>query len=128
MSNWPTTIVQEDINAYAEVSGDFNRIHVDPEFARTTPYGGTIAHGCIAGAIVTRYLVQDLALGPRFRGLSLKFVNAVRSGDSLHCTAQAPPQDATTVEVVCRNQREETVAIGTAKLSATIGRDQHGHA
>ena len=35
MSQWPTTIDQDDINAYAEVSNDFNPIHVDPEFART---------------------------------------------------------------------------------------------
>jgi len=117
MSQWPTTIVQDDINAYAEVSGDFNRIHVDPEFARTTPFGGTIAHGCIAGAIVTRYLVQDLGLGARLRRLSLKFVNPVRSGDSLHCEARTREGGAGTLEVVCRNQRDEPVAIGSATLA-----------
>jgi len=122
MSKWPTTIVQEDINIYAEVSADFNPIHVDPDFARTTPYGTTIAHGCIVGAIVSRHLVERMGFQNRVRSVRLKFIGPVRSGDSLECTAEPEESDAETpgtrsFKVFCSNQKGETVAVGSAAIS-----------
>ena len=38
-------ISQERINRWAELSGDFNLLHVDPAYAANTPFKGTIAHG-----------------------------------------------------------------------------------
>lgn len=38
-------VTQEQVNAFADLTGDHQYIHVDPERARQTPYGGTIAHG-----------------------------------------------------------------------------------
>ena len=122
MSEWPTTIVQGDIDAYAEVSADFNPIHVDPDFARTTPYGTTIAHGCIVGAVVSRHLVERMGFADRVRSVRLKFIAPVRSGDSLQCAAE-PDEDEgerpglRTFKVSCSNQRNETVAVGTAAIS-----------
>jgi acyl dehydratase len=43
-SEW-RDVRQEDIDAFADVTGDHQFIHVDPERARQTPFGGTIAHG-----------------------------------------------------------------------------------
>ena len=40
-----TTITQEDVNLFADATGDHQWIHVDPERAKNGPYGGTIAHG-----------------------------------------------------------------------------------
>jgi 3-hydroxybutyryl-CoA dehydratase len=116
MTDWPCTIVQEDINAYAEVSADFNPIHVDPEFARTTPYGTTIAHGCIVGAVVTRHLVENMGFAGRVKSVKLKFIAPVRAGDSLQCTAE-PEGKSGEYKVSCSNQRNETVAVGSALIS-----------
>jgi 3-hydroxybutyryl-CoA dehydratase len=122
MSDWPTTIVQDDINVYAEVSADFNPIHVDLEFARTTPYGTTIAHGCIVGAVVSRHLVERMGFAKRVRSVRLKFIGPVRSGDSLECAAEPEhrgdvPPGARSYKVFCSNQKGETVAVGTAAIS-----------
>jgi acyl dehydratase len=38
-------VTQEEVNAFADATGDHQWIHVDPERAKTSPYGGTIAHG-----------------------------------------------------------------------------------
>ena len=38
-------MTQERVNRFADVTDDHNPIHVDPEFAKNTPFGGTIAHG-----------------------------------------------------------------------------------
>jgi len=54
VSDWHE-VTQEEINAFADVTGDHQWIHVDPERARETPFGGTIAHG-----------LYTLSLGPRF--------------------------------------------------------------
>jgi acyl dehydratase len=54
VSDWKL-VTQEDIDAFAEVTGDDQFIHVDPERAKQTPFGGTIAHG-----------YYTLSLAPRF--------------------------------------------------------------
>ena len=43
-SDWHE-VTQSDVNAFADVTGDHQWIHVDPDRARSTPFGGTIAHG-----------------------------------------------------------------------------------
>ena len=48
-------VTQEMVNAFAEATEDFQWIHVDPERAKETPFGGTIAHGLFT-----------LSLGPKF--------------------------------------------------------------
>ena len=53
-SDW-LSITQESIDAFAEATGDHYWIHVDPERARDSPLGSTIAHGLLT-----------LSLGPRF--------------------------------------------------------------
>lgn len=60
-----TEIGQEQVNAFADVTGDHNFLHVDPERARATPFRGTIAHGFLGLAFlapVTQLLsVSDAA-------------------------------------------------------------------
>jgi acyl dehydratase len=54
VSDW-LEVTQADIDAFAQATGDHQWIHVDPERAAQTPFGGTIAHGLLT-----------LSLGPRF--------------------------------------------------------------
>ncbi len=54
VSEW-YEVTQERVDAFAETTGDHQWIHVDPERARETPFGGTIAHGLFT-----------LSLGPQF--------------------------------------------------------------
>lgn len=76
------TIDQDMINAWAEVSGDHNPLHVDPEYARTTRFGGTIAHGHIALGWLCEMMLS-WAGGAWLRGGALKqvrFVAPIRPG------------------------------------------------
>jgi acyl dehydratase len=54
VSDWHE-VTQDEINAFAEATGDDQFIHVDPQRAAQTPFGSTIAHG-----------LYTLSLGPRF--------------------------------------------------------------
>jgi 3-hydroxybutyryl-CoA dehydratase len=51
------TISQAMINKWAEVSGDFNPLHVDPEFGKKTLFGSNIAHG----PLILSFLIEMLA-------------------------------------------------------------------
>jgi 3-hydroxybutyryl-CoA dehydratase len=51
-------IVQKDINLYAKASRDFNPIHIDEDFAKNTPLGGTIAHGMLILAYVSQMMTN----------------------------------------------------------------------
>ncbi len=59
-------VSQDQVDRFAEVTGDHNFIHVDPERARSTPFGGTIAHGFLTLSLlapVTQQLqVTDAAV------------------------------------------------------------------
>ncbi|RRV06271.1 MaoC family dehydratase [Pseudomonas sp. v388] len=61
-SDW-LTIDQERINLFAEATGDHQFIHVDPEQAAKTPFGGTIAHGFLSLSLIPK-LMEDLLVLP----------------------------------------------------------------
>ena len=60
-SDWHE-VTQEDINAFADVTGDHQWIHVDVERAKDTPFGGTIAHGYYTLSLAPMFTEQIFAL------------------------------------------------------------------
>jgi acyl dehydratase len=60
-SDWHE-VTQADIDAFADVTGDHQWIHVDPERAKQTPFGGTIAHGYYTLSLAPRFTEQIMAL------------------------------------------------------------------
>ena len=81
------TVTEADTVNFAGVSGDFNPLHTDEEFAKATPFGGRIAHGVLGLAIATGQANQ---LGI-FEGTTIalmqqtiKYVGAVKFGDTIH--------------------------------------------
>ncbi|HEX2398140.1 MAG TPA: MaoC family dehydratase, partial [Solirubrobacteraceae bacterium] len=57
VSDWHE-VTQESVNEFADVTGDHNWIHVDPERAKETPFGGTIAHGFYTLSLVPRFAYE----------------------------------------------------------------------
>jgi acyl dehydratase len=55
-------VTQADIDTFADVTGDHQWIHVDPERARETPFGGTIAHGYYTVALAPRFADEIMRL------------------------------------------------------------------
>jgi 3-hydroxybutyryl-CoA dehydratase len=85
------TIGRAEIDRYAELSGDYNPLHMDPEFAAATPFGTVIAHGPIGlqtlFAAVAEWLGGD-RLPPGVR-VDVLYRAVVRIGDSVTCRAEA---------------------------------------
>ena len=114
-------LTQEDINAYARASGDFNPIHVDEEYARKTPFGGTIAHGLLLTGIVSEIMTREFgALWCKYGILKTRFKNPAKPGDTLTFTASRRDNSsagtASVYDVLCVNQRQETIIEGQARI------------
>ncbi len=118
------TVSQDTINAYAEVSGDYNPLHVDPEFARATPFGGTIAHGPLALCFIFQLLTRHLPRGwPERSVVRATFLGPVRPGDHIVARGQVVDRNESAdgirlqVEATCENQRGEKVLAATATVA-----------
>lgn len=86
-SSW-REIPQEDINLYADLSGDDNPIHVDAEIAAKSPYGGTIAHGMLTLSMIVVHLreiyrVTGAGMGIVYGFNKIRFPNAVPAGSRI---------------------------------------------
>ncbi len=79
-------VTREQIATFAELSGDFNAIHTDEEYAKNnTPYGGIIAHGGLIYSMGTGMFITSEAGAPGlFLGLRQDFKNATKPGDRIH--------------------------------------------
>jgi acyl dehydratase len=113
------TITESDIMAFAALSGDDNRIHTDPEFSKTTPFGKQIAHGILGLAVASGLAWQTGILDGTviaFREISeWKFVAPVFIGDVVQAEMEvseikALPRiggGAVTINFRLRNQKDE---------------------
>jgi 3-hydroxybutyryl-CoA dehydratase len=122
-------VTQEGIQRYAEASGDYNPIHVDEQYARATPFGGTIAHGMLVLAYVSETMAaafgHDWLAGGR---LKVRFRAPARPGDTL--TVRAEPRRARETNgdrileynVACSNQEGEALVSGTAEVAMARSR------
>jgi acyl dehydratase len=117
------TIGEGDVNLFAGLVGDFTPIHVDEQFARTTPFGGRIAHGPLAMSTAIGMLTHTGILGERVLGLlnlNWDFPGPVRIGDTIRARVHVaeiratskPGRNVATFEFEVINQTDAIVQTG----------------
>jgi acyl dehydratase len=81
------TVTEADVVNFAGLSGDFNPLHIDEEFGKTTPFGTRIAHGMLSAAIATG-MANWIGV---FEGTTIalmeqviQYKGAVKFGDTIH--------------------------------------------
>ena len=99
-------VTEADITAFAEVSGDFNPVHMDEAFAQTTQFKGRIAHGMLSAAYISALLAGELpGPGAVYMSQSLRFRRPVRIGDEVTTKITVTAIDAekarVTLSTVC---------------------------
>ena len=109
------------VRAFAELSGDFNPIHLDEEFAKTTQFKKRIAHGMISGALISAVLGYEFKeRRVVYLSQTLKFIQPVFIDDTVTATATVvhirEDKPIITIETVCRNQNGEAVVTGEGKI------------
>ncbi|MDO8449106.1 MAG: MaoC family dehydratase [Rhodoferax sp.] len=83
------TITEADIVLFAGVSGDSNAIHINEEYAATTPFKGRIAHGMLSASVISAAVANRLpGPGAIYLNQQLNFLAPVRPGDTVHATVK----------------------------------------
>lgn len=114
-------LTQEKINRYAEAGGDGNPLHTDPEFAASSQFGGTIAHGMLVLAYLSEMLIAAFGRSWLSDGrLKVRFKAPARPGDTVTAAGRVVRVEngAAVCEVECRNQRDEVLVGGEARVPA----------
>ena len=122
------TITEADIVLFAGVSGDNNAVHLNDEFARSTPFGGRIAHGMLSASVISAAIANRLpGPGTIYLGQQLKFRAPVRPGDTVHATVEVVSVDLERARAVlsttCR-VRDKVVIDGEASVMTTSSRQR----
>lgn len=113
------TITDEDVRAFADLTGDHNPVHLDEEYASSTRFKRRIAHGMLAASLISSALANKLpGEGTVYLSQSLKFVAPVYLGDTVtaRVTIMGIREDKpiATLETMCLNQHGETLVKGEA--------------
>lgn len=85
------TVTETDVIMFAGLSGDYNQLHTDDEFARGAQFGARVAHGLlglsIASGLATRLGLMEGTV-EAFLGLDWKFRRPIYLGDTIHVTVE----------------------------------------
>lgn len=113
------TVTERDIDVFADLSGDRNPLHVDPDFAGRTRFGRQLVHGALASSYTSAALTK-LGIGHVYVSQQTRFRRPVFSGDTVTATAEIieklPQRDRLRVRTTCANQQGTIVNEGEALL------------
>lgn len=120
------TVTEADIVLFAGLSGDYNVLHTDAEYMKSSLFGERIAHGLLGLSIQQGLLdrvVPGQSLGP-LAGVKWKFKGPIKIGDTIRVRARVlaktetskPDRGLITLERTVLNQRDEVVQEGETDL------------
>lgn len=121
-------VTQAQIKKYARASGDFNPIHIDYEFAASTQFGGTIAHGMMVAATISEMMAAAFGRNwPESGSMKIRFRSPVKPGQRIRTQGSVRRIDAAngisriscTVSVV--KDDGETAIAGQAEVRLAAG-------
>lgn len=123
----PHIVTLEDIEAFAELTGDTNPIHTDEAYAAESIYGGQIAHGALILSLATGLAYRMEAFSRSVEAITevnWRFRHPVRIGDTIRArftfrwkhSMPGYHGGLVTFDVEIRNQKEETAQEGRWRL------------
>jgi acyl dehydratase len=120
------TITEADVVDFARISGDYNPLHIDSQYAQTTRFKKRIAHGALTFSVMTGLwdrlgIMRETLIA--FYGVdTLRFLNPVYIGDTIHVESEVTEKQdrgkdgLITVLSTVFNQRNENVMVCTSSL------------
>ena len=123
IATYTRLITNQEVEAFAAISGDHNPLHLDPDYAATTPFGECIAHGMLTGALISAAIAMQLpGPGSVYLNQSLQFRAPVFLGDTLTVTLEVTEKHGkrpwVTLSCTVENQDGKAVAKGEAQVAA----------
>jgi 3-hydroxybutyryl-CoA dehydratase len=115
------TFFDEDVRAFADISGDRNPIHLNEEYAAGTRFGKRLVHGILTSGLISAILGMELpGPGSIYIKQILNFKAPVYIGDTITATVTITgireDKPILTLETICRNQNDIIVIEGEAIL------------
>lgn len=115
------TITDEDVQAFARLTGDTNPLHLDEAFAQTTRFGRRVAQGFLVAGLISAVLGTQLpGPGAIYLEQRLRFLKPVFPGDAVtvrvEITGHQPEKGVVTLSTHCFNQHGGQVLSGEAVL------------
>ncbi len=116
------TVTSEDIEMFGQVSGDYNPLHFNEDWAKKTMFKGRIAHGILTATYVSTVVGMKLpGPGTIYMSQSMKFRQPVRIGDTItarvEVTDKNDEKEFLTLKTVCINQEDKVVLDGEAVVT-----------
>ena len=117
------TFTDDDVFTFAKISGDHNPIHIDDDFAATTPFERRLVHGMLTAGMISAVLGMQLpGPGSIYLKQELNFRAPVFIGDTITATVMVTKvredKPVITLNTVCKNQEGVKVIDGKAVLLA----------
>ncbi|MBS4190378.1 MaoC family dehydratase [Bacillus sp. FJAT-49705] len=115
------TITETDFVLFAGLSGDFNPIHIDHEYAKKTRFNQRIAHGLLTSSLLSQLLGVHLpGKGSVYMEQTIRFTAPVFIGDTITASAivQEYLEEKRILKLLteCHNQKDELVLTGAATM------------
>jgi 3-hydroxybutyryl-CoA dehydratase len=116
------TVTDHDIQIFGDLSGDYNPLHFDENWAKTTMFGGRIAHGILTAAFISTAIGMHLpGPGTIYMSQSMRFLGPVKIGDTITARVEVvmlnDEKERVTLKTTCTNQDGKIVMDGEALVT-----------
>ena len=127
LASFSRTPTQQRINLYAKMSNDYNPVHVDANYARQTPFGGTIAHGMLVLSYISELMLS--AFGSQWLAtgwLSIRFKSPAPSGKKIkvegriRAVERIDEKTQVICDVACLDEAGNPIITGEAGVSMDL--------
>jgi len=114
-------ITRAEVKTFAEITGDFNPLHVDEAYAKQTRFGACISHGALLAGLISTVVGMKLpGTGALYESQSLRFTRPVFIGDTVTAIAEViekiEDRNRVVMKTRCINQHGDAVAEGQSVL------------
>lgn len=115
------TITEEDVKLFSTITGDYNPLHLDEEYAKKTIFKGRVVHGLLSAGLISAVLGTRLpGPGSIYLSQTLKFTAPVRIGDTVTCEVEVieklEEKKLLRLKTTCRRHDGISVIEGEATL------------
>jgi 3-hydroxybutyryl-CoA dehydratase len=115
------TVTEHDVYTFAGLSGDFNPVHINAEFAKTTMFKERIAHGMLVAGLISAVLGTELpGINTIYLAQELTFKSPVKFGDTVTATVEVmekiDAKNRLMLKTIATNQDGTVVVDGKATV------------
>jgi len=120
-ASYSKTFTEEDVVAFAKISGDFNPVHLNEEYAKTTMFKSRIVHGALVSSLFsTVFAAQCPGYGCIYFRQDSKFIAPVYLNDTITATVKVIEiqleKGRVIFDTIAKNQKGDTVVVGSATV------------